>query len=336
MSVRQDVAGGYEVSDMRDDLNCFFIAGAPRAGTTAMARYLKRHPAVAFSDPKETYFFMLAADGETPEAVRRRFIEAFFPIVTAETTLLGEGSVSTLYSAEAIGRMRRAFPAAKFIVMLRDPADLLRSYHARLVFLRLETEKDFAAAWRLQEARARGENVPRQCRDPRILMYREVGRLGHYTSEMIRLVGRENCLPVLFEDLVADTVGTYRKALAFLGLPDDGRTKFKKINEQMSYRSGFLQSLYAGPLMRPVATLMGRNPVLLARLQRATKPLRKRFKKMNAVEARPAPLEAAFRAELRAEFDADIRLLETIVGRDLSHWIAPQATAAPLKAVVGG
>ena len=307
---------------MRDDLDCFFIAGAPRAGTTAMARYLRRHPAVAFSDPKETYFFMRPDEG-APEATRRRFVQAFFPVLTPETTLLGEGSVSTLYSAEAIGRVRRAFPAARFIVMLRDPADLLRSYHARLVFLRLETEKDFARAWRLQESRARGENLPRQCRDPRILMYREVGRLGHYTSELIALVGRQNCLPILFEDLVADTVGTYRRALAFLGLPDDGRTKFKKINEQMGYKSGLLQSLYAGPLMRPVATLMGRNPVLLARLQRATKPLRRRFKKMNAIEARPAPLDAAFRAELRAEFDADIRLLETIVGRDLSHWIAP-------------
>lgn len=31
----------------------FFIAGAPKSGTTALAHYLSAHPGVFFSDPKE-------------------------------------------------------------------------------------------------------------------------------------------------------------------------------------------------------------------------------------------------------------------------------------------
>ena len=35
----------------------FFIVGAPKSGTTAMADYLREHPEVFFSDPKEPFFW---------------------------------------------------------------------------------------------------------------------------------------------------------------------------------------------------------------------------------------------------------------------------------------
>ncbi len=35
----------------------FFIVGAPKCGTTALAAYLKEHPQVFFSDPKEPHYF---------------------------------------------------------------------------------------------------------------------------------------------------------------------------------------------------------------------------------------------------------------------------------------
>jgi hypothetical protein len=318
---------------MGDDVNCFFIVGAPRAGTTAMARYLKKHPAICFSNPKETHFFVIAGDKDRPETLRARFVSAFFPDVTPQTLILGEGSVSTLYSAEAIERILRAFPAARFLVMLRDPVELLRSYHERLVFLRQETEEDFQTAWNLQEARARGENIPARCHNPRILDYRGVGSLAHYTAQLFRIAGRERCLPVVFDDLTTQTAEIYRQTLDFLGLPDTGRKKFKKVNERLRYRSKFLQNLYAGPLLRPVALLMAHQPALAARMQRLTKPLRKRFKKMNSVPIETNRLDPHFANRLREEFRADIEELGRMLGRDLSHWVAPrpignQATAA--------
>lgn len=307
---------------MRADLNCFFIVGAPRAGTTAMARYLKKHPEICFSNPKETHFFLAARAQDSPETLRARFIGAFFTDITPQTRILGEGSVSTLYSAEAIERMLRAFPAAKFIVMLRDPVELLRSYHERLVFLRQETEEDFPTAWGLQEARARGENIPARCYDPRILQYREVGRLAHYTAQLFRIAGRERCLAVVFDDLTTQTGETYRQALGFLGLPDTGKKNFKRINERLRYRNKFLQNLYAGPLMRPVAWLMARNPGLAAKVQRFTKPLRKRFKKMNSAPIEANRLDPSFANLLRGEFRAEVEELGRMLGRDLSHWTA--------------
>jgi hypothetical protein len=228
--------------------------------------------------------------------------------------------------------MLLAFPAAKFIVMLRDPVELLRSYHERLVFLRQETEEDFATAWNLQEARARGENIPARCHDPRILQYREVGSLAQYTAQLFRIAGRERCLPVVFDDLTTQTAEIYRQTLDFLGLPDRGKKKFKKINERLRYRSKFLQNLYAGPLLRPVALLMARDPALAAKVQRLTKPLRKRFKKMNSAPIDANRVDPHFANRLRKEFRAEVEELGRLLGRDLSHWTALRSVGSQAAA----
>ena len=170
------------------DLNCFFIVGAPRCGTSAMAGYLRNHPSVCYSTPKETNFFITAREGAKTEILKAQFLKAFFTTHSETTRILGEGSVSTLYSAPALSRAKACFPDAKFIVMLRNPVDLMRSYHARLIYMRQENELDFATAWNLQEDRAAGRNLPRNCYDPRMLQYREVGSLGRYTSELLDLV----------------------------------------------------------------------------------------------------------------------------------------------------
>jgi len=35
----------------------FLIGGAPKAGTTALHNYLRQHPEICMSEPKETFFF---------------------------------------------------------------------------------------------------------------------------------------------------------------------------------------------------------------------------------------------------------------------------------------
>jgi hypothetical protein len=307
---------------MREDLNCFFIVGAPRAGTTAMGRYLKKHPAICFSDPKETHFFLNANDITAPEDLKRRYLRAFFPTIPEQARLLGEGSVSTLYSAEAIRRAQACFPQAKFIVMLRNPVDLLRSYHARLLYLRQESEEEFETAWELQEARAAGRKIPKRSNDPRILQYRKVGSLGRFTAQLFDLVGRRNCLAVFFEDFVSDTLGVYKETLRFLDMPYDGRTSFKKKNSQRRYKSAFWQGLYSGPLLRPVGALLAKNPERLAQTQRLTRRFRKKIKRMNSIEVTLPQFAPDLAARLRGDLGEDIDQLSCLLDRDLTHWLA--------------
>jgi hypothetical protein len=128
-------------------------------------------------------------------------------------------------------------------------------------------------------------------------------------------------MAIFFEDLLADTLSTYKTVLEFLDIPYDGRVDFKKTNAARTYRSGLLQSIYTGPLMRPVANQLLNNPVRAAKFQRALKPLRKKLKKINAVEESPAPLDPQFARQLRMTYADDIKQLEQTFDRDLAHWI---------------
>jgi hypothetical protein len=306
------------VSD--ESLNCFFIVGAPRCGTSAMASYLRRHPSICFSSPKETNFFIAPAKETAPKAMKKRFLKAFFSPEEGQTTLLGEGSVSTLYSADAIRRMDACFPEAKFIVMLRSPVEMIHSYHARLLYMRQETEEDFETAWNLQEARSAGRQIPKSCFDSRMLQYREVGSLGRYTAQLFDLVGRERCHAIIYDDFSADTLTAYRNTLAFLDLPDDKRTKLRRKNQNKTYRSGFIQALYGGAVLGPIAKMLARHPERLARVARLTRPIRKKFMSVNKVNAERSPLSPALEHRLRAVFREDIEQLSQIMQRDLKNW----------------
>lgn len=293
-----------------------------------MARYLGKHPNISFSKPKETHYFSFPRKTTDPDAMRDEFLNAYFTTISEETLMIGEGAVSTLYSADAIQRILRSFQAPKFIVMLRDPVELIRSYHARLLHLRQEDETDLSKAWALQDVRASGQRIPRGCQDPRVLQYAEIGRIGHYTAQLIRMVGRENCSAILFDDFLFDTLAAYQSTLSFLDMPYDGRTEFKRTNQSSSYKIGILQSLYTGPLMRPVASQLLKNPKRAAQAQRALKKLRKRVKRFNAVEAASPALDPVFADQLRRGFRQDIELLAETLDKDLTHWTDQHQTVA--------
>ncbi len=303
------------------NLECFFIVGAPRCGTTALSSYLREHPLVCFSKPKETNFLVTAEEDAPIELQKAQFLSTFFAPASGEKQLLGEGSVTTLYSVPALKRALACFPTAKFIVMLRNPLELLQSYHGRMLYLRQESEDSFEAAWDLQEARAAGKCIPKGCFDPRLLQYREVAKLGYHTAQLFDVVGRERCLPILFEDFTSDTAGVYRQTLAFLGLPDDGRDQFKRKNQQRRFKRGFLQDLYAGTMFGRFGNLIMLAPPQLNRLARLARPLRKRIKHRNSVDVTSVPFDRALARRLQSVFRDDVSHLSQVLHRDLSHWL---------------
>ncbi|MCU0937203.1 MAG: sulfotransferase [Gammaproteobacteria bacterium] len=309
----------------------FFIVGAPRCGTTALASYLRKHPQVCFSNPKEPHYFNRVAEDVTQEQVRRDYLSRFFGHCLDRHTCVGEGSVSYLYSPAAIDLIRRFNPAAKFIVMVRNPVDLLRSYHQRLLHIFEEEVEDLADAWGLQEARARGERVPGFTRDPRTLRYRNVAMLGEHVERLIQQAGRDRVLVVVLDDMVLDAGAVYRQVLAFLGLEDDARRSFPRRHQSQGFRYRWLQRL----LFNPPGN--AGNLVMAYEAARATEKrgkkkswlrrLRKRLVTWNSVPRSPAPLAPVFRAELEEVFREDVARLGALIGRDLSHWLSGRGAA---------
>lgn len=315
------------------------IVGAPRCGTTTLARMLKAHPGVAFSSVKEPHFFsrvdLNGLDDEELRAVATgEYLARYFPDVPAGAELLAEGSVSYLYAADRIRPLLRLWPDAKFIIVIRDPFELLPSLHQRLLFQGDETVRDFATAWRLQGERALGRRIPRRCADARQLQYAEVARLGKHVQRFFAAVGPERCHIILHEDLAADLGSVYCRLLAFLGLPDDGRREFEPRRVRSGFKMGWLQRLLKRP---PVATrlLAGehfhrrvsarppREPSAIAKMLMAA---RKRLLRWNAVPARRTEIPTDLQGEIRDLLRDDVELLSGLIGRNLDHWLGRIAT----------
>jgi len=297
----------------------FYIVGAPRCGTTALSKALGNHPAVSFAKPKETHYLIDDHSEQENIEVQREYLQHFHPALSLDTQAIGDGSVSYLYNPDAISQALRLDPRARFIVSVRNPVNMMRSYHQRLLFSLDEEVEDFDTAWGLQAARAAGEQIPERCREPQTLQYGEIGKLGKNIERLFETAGRERCMVVVFDDFIADPRATYLQMLEFIGLEDDGRSKFKRTRSNAGFKSGWLQQYSMNPPPWVYQLIRISNSKSISRL----KGIRKRIKKFNRVPAEHKPMSDATRAMLSDYFRDDIAKLSSLLERDLSDWLAP-------------
>jgi hypothetical protein len=200
-----------QATETRADIRLpdFFIVGAPKCGTTSLASYLRTHPKIYMSAIKEPNYFCFDVPGlrdtyDRPETYGRLFARA------RPEQLCGEASTAYLFSREAVPAILSANPAAKIIVMVRNPIDMVVSHHSQKLYTLEENEPDPERAWRLSPARAKGEMVGSRCRAPKYLDYQSIGRLGEQVSRLEALVPKDQLLVIVFDDLRADPRRVYR------------------------------------------------------------------------------------------------------------------------------
>jgi hypothetical protein len=296
-----------------------FIIGAPKCGTTSLWRYLSSHPNIFMADPKEPHYFNFdhAYRGVGGLLGKKWDWDGYlscFSAASVEHTAVGEASVWYLYSREAIPRIRHECPDAKLIVMLRNPVEMFPSLHEQLVVSGREDVLDVELAWRLQESRRQGRNIPRNCIEPAHLQYRDVCALGTQLKRAMNFAGPDVLSYCFVEALSEDPLKEYRRLLEFIGVAYDGRREFPKVNSAKRLRSRLLDRL-SGHLVR-VKQFSGirMNMGLVRRLRNLNLEYRER----------PA-LRSEFRSELVQEFVREINILSEVTGRDLSHWLDSEA-----------
>lgn len=294
----------------------FFLVGAPKCGTTALSEFLRNHPAVFLSRPKEPSYFADDLPGIRYATTLEDYLKLFAGR-KPEHAAVGEASVWYLYSEQAIRRVHDFNPDARLIVMLRNPLDMIRSLHGNLLFAFNEDRADLAEAWRLQDRRRRGEALPARCFEPRLLQYAEIGCLGAQVQRLLSVFPRDQVHFIVFDDWLADPGREYRAVLDFLGLTDDGRSHFPAVNVQKQHRWPLLGSLLLSPpaparaVWRKLRTLTG--PRILQPVEALIR--------MNAKAGASAPLSDDARQLMIAGFEHDVVRLGQAIGRNLTHWM---------------
>ncbi len=297
----------------------FFIAGAPKCGTTALSEYLRTHPNIFMSLPKEPHYFAEDLPGQREVLTLEQYLK-LFEDCTENHLAIGEASVLYLYSSTAINNIYKFNPDAKIIVMLRKPMELVYSFHYQLLYNRDETIEDFASAWKLQSNRHQGIDIPKSAKEPKLLQYSAVGMLGEQVEKLFNIFPSEQIKVILFEDFIRDTKFVYEDVLAFLEIPSDSKTNFPRINANTVQKSSWLADFVKSP-PRPLknVAIKTRNLVGLERLG-----ILKRIKMANTKITKRPTLDANFQTELNNEFRDDIQKLSQTIGRDLSHWMGEE------------
>lgn len=294
----------------------FFIVGAPRAGTTSLYIYLKGHPDIYLPRVKEPHFFEeVDTDGEVDTTDVRQlkrfrqegnYLELFQSAGTEQ--VVGEASVGYLRDKHAPERIHEKIPDAKIIMILRNPIERAYSDYVRMFQRGLERESFYEA---LKRDYARPRKVLGQAR-----LYVESGLYYEAVKRYLDTFGSERVRVYLYEDLVSDTAGVVKDVCAFLQLPFyDGRffNPDRIYNTSGKPRSAIIRILWP---TRPIRGLeqwllqIGTPPVMRLLIRRL-------LEKGNS-EATIDPKANEFLLSLYRD---DIVMLQSLIVRDLSHWL---------------
>src|SRR5699024_7775559 len=153
----------------------------------------------------------------------------------------GEASTWYLYSDIAVINILKYNPNAKFIVMLRNPCDMAPSLHKQLQLNRREIITDFREAWSLQDRRRTGLNIPKECRDKRLLLYGEVCKLGKQLEKLYKHVDKDRVKVVLLDHLREDPGKEIKSIERFLGIQEWLPDSFPVVNPATKRRSNIAQ-----------------------------------------------------------------------------------------------
>ena len=294
----------------------FVIAGAPKSGTSALYEWLGSHPDVFLPALKEPHYYSEDLPGLRAISTHDAY-ESLYASAPAGT-LRGDCSASYLFSLTAVPRILEDNPNTRFMAILRNPAEAAHAYHSELLYNLSEEVTDFRAAWDLQEVRKRGRRIPAQCREPRVLQYKEIFSFGDQLERLFSRVPETQRLVLLFDDLEAEPAGAYRRALSFLGVDDDGRNDFGRVNPNKMLRSRRAAIWHRrardviGPLYAPAKRLANAVGIYPSHL----------LSRWNVEELPRAPLDGRFRSHLCREFAPEVARAEALLGRSLSSWLS--------------
>lgn len=298
----------------------FLIIGASKAGTTSLYHYLRQHPQVYMPQNKEPRFFIYEGGSIDPNWPGYNFIknktvtdlpgyQELYRPVTNEIAI-GEATAGYLSNPGVPDRILKHIPDAKFIAILRDPAE--RAYSAFLMDIRngLDNVQLSEAVERYYAKKEPPSDILRQ------RAYISYIRAGFYYQGLTRYYQRFDSDQIgvfFFEDFKRDPACLVRNVFGFLDVDQAFQPNMgKRYNVSLVPRNRRWNRL-----------AVGQN--LAKRLIKRIVPVeaRKRISKIvigsNLIQ--PAPISRELRSDLIEIYRQDILRLQDMCDRDLSLWL---------------
>jgi hypothetical protein len=297
----------------------FFIAGHQKCGTTALYLMLSEHPQIFMPEFKEPRYFApelrppLAH--ETPDRPQKleRYLALFADAKPGQRA--GEASPQYLRSPTAAARIAELRPDARMIVILREPAAFVRSFHMQMVASHEEKEKDLRKAIELEPTRrasASGGFIAPQ------LLYSEHVRYAEQLRRLHASFPPEQVLVLVYEDFRRDNEATVRQVQRFLGVDDTAPLKRVETEPLDAVRwvrmHELLRSVRRADFNPAQASAPPRlvNALVPKKVRRG--PLSAAFRRV--AYAPPQPPDEQFMRELRRRYKDEVVALGEYLDRD--------------------
>lgn len=289
----------------------FFLVGAPKSGTTAMHRYLSAHPDVFMPDRKEPHHFGRDIRSQRFVNDRRDYLALFDK--ARDETAVGEASVWYMASTAAAAEIAEFEPGARILVMLRNPAELVRSLHNHNIANGIEDITDLAVA--LDAGTARFEK--RIAGRPAIGWFLDYLRIGHFADQIARFQAAfppEQIHVVIYEEFANDPAAAFEGVLRFIGVDGAFRPTFARVNAARRSRSATLARWLHAPPPRLQRVMRAIVPTVVRR-QLWHRSVRRALTQVNTFAGTVLPVSDAVRERLRAEYSDDVRRTAALIGR---------------------
>ncbi|MCB9730969.1 MAG: sulfotransferase domain-containing protein [Deltaproteobacteria bacterium] len=307
-----------------------FLVGHPRSGSGQLNGYLSRHPDI-FMAKKELHFFGTDLGYHDPPRSTENYL-SFFKDARGERRV-GEASTWYLFSERAAQEIHDFTPSARILILLRNPLDMLHSLHSHFVFRGDEDIADFGEALAAEADRREGRRQPPYTIPAKALHYRRIADYAPQVRRYLEVFGPEQVHVILNDDFRADPRAVFRGACRFLDVDEDF-PGFEEVftpnqrarNSNRTVYSRAVQDFLVHPARQQVLEAV--RPTPLPGYRFALRAMRR----LNIRYVDRAPMDPELRAALARELTPEIEAIGALLGRDLSHWLAPKRkrTAEPV------
>jgi hypothetical protein len=194
------------------------ILGAQKAGTTYLFDLLEKHPEVSASFRKEVQFFGYRYGRGMG------WYRSWFPFRWQAKKVVLEGTPFYLYHPRCAERIHSHLPAARLIVLLRDPVQ--RAYSSYQDQCRRGAETlSFADALAKEDERTADDHqhfddIHHPLKAVRVFSYRRYGIYHEQLARYLAVFPRESLLILRSETFFSDTKGTVARVCRHLGISE--------------------------------------------------------------------------------------------------------------------